>query len=70
MFEHFNQTTNCPICNTNKDGKAVLIPIEGTEDDGIMEAMQVHLDCIDLFAFEDDEEIFLVQKVKRLQDAN
>jgi hypothetical protein len=38
----------CPICKTNKNGKAVLIGIDGTQKDNIEEAMQVHLDCINL----------------------
>lgn len=48
IFEHFNQSSECKICGTNKDGKAILIPKEGTEDDGIVECEQVHLDCLDL----------------------
>ena len=48
IFENFNQNSNCPICKTNKEGKAVLIPIDGTNKDNISEAIQVHLDCIEL----------------------
>lgn len=49
-FEHFNQTTKdpCPICKTKNDERTVLIGVDGTEDEGIMEAIQVHLNCIDL----------------------
>jgi hypothetical protein len=48
VFEGFNKSGTCPICGTNKDGKAVLITIDGTGDGRIAEAMQVHLDCLDL----------------------
>ena len=48
IFKEFNKSTNCKICGTNKDGKGVLIPIDGTEKDGNAEAEQVHLDCINL----------------------
>lgn len=48
IFEKFNTSSNCKICGTNKDGKAVLIPKEETEDNGIVECEQVHLDCLDL----------------------
>ena len=49
IFEHFNQENQpCPICQKHTDGQAVLIPIDGTANDGICEAMQVHLDCISL----------------------
>jgi hypothetical protein len=47
-FEHFNQSSICPICGTKDDKTAVLIPIDGTDDSGICEGMQVHLDCIKL----------------------
>ena len=48
IFDKFNQRTTCKICNTNKSGKAVLIPIGGTEDGGNVQAELVHLDCLDL----------------------
>ena len=49
-FEHFNASFDaiCPICKTNKDAETVLIPIPGTEDDGIVEAQQMHKKCFDL----------------------
>jgi transcription initiation factor IIE alpha subunit len=37
-----------PICKTNKDGETVLIAIEGTEKNNIAQAIQVHLECLDL----------------------
>lgn len=50
IFQKPNKKNNwrCPICNTNKDGEVVLIEIEGTEKDNIVEAEQVHLKCLDL----------------------
>lgn len=49
-FEHFNSSFNdiCPVCKTAKDCETVLVPIPGTEDDGICEAKQVHKRCYDL----------------------
>lgn len=38
----------CPICRTNKNVETVLVPIPGTERDGIVEAKQVHLKCYKL----------------------
>lgn len=50
-FEHFNASTvPCPICGTKEDKPPVLIPIDGTGDGKIAEAIQVHLDCIELRA--------------------
>jgi len=47
-FKHFNQSSLCPICKTNEDRPPILIPIDDTEDDNNCEALQVHLDCINL----------------------
>jgi hypothetical protein len=54
-FDHFSKGVNCPICGTDKDSPPVLVPIEGTNKDGGMnyEAVQVHLECIDLFMHKD-----------------
>ena len=51
-FDHFNDSHGavCPICNTARDEKTVLIPVPGTEDDGIVEARQVHKECYDVVA--------------------
>ena len=38
----------CPICKTKDDKPVVLIGIIGTEEDGVVEVRQYHLDCIDL----------------------
>jgi hypothetical protein len=48
IFEHFNQSSICPICGTNEDKPATLIGIDGTEDGGNMEALQVHVDCLNI----------------------
>lgn len=36
----------CVVCNTKKEGKVVLIPIAGTQEGNIVEATQVHLECL------------------------
>lgn len=48
VFECFNQDVKCMLCGKNTEGKAVLLPIDGTKDGNIERAIQVHLDCIDL----------------------
>ena len=50
IFEKFNsEGAHCPICGTHEENKkSVLIPIDGTGDNGICECLQVHLTCIDL----------------------
>ena len=49
FFEHPNPDGFlCPICKTGDDKPVVLVKIAGTEKDGIIEAKQIHLDCLDL----------------------
>jgi hypothetical protein len=49
VFDHPNMTNfECPVCRTSKDAPVVLVPIPGTEDDGICEAKQIHKECFDL----------------------
>jgi len=52
VFEHFSQSSKvpCPYCLTKADAPTVLVPIPGTEEDGIIEARQVHKRCFDLVA--------------------
>jgi len=38
----------CPICKTKEQKEVVLIGLDGTEHKNVIEAIQVHLDCIDL----------------------
>lgn len=44
-FEHFPEEDLCPVCNTNDDGKTVLVAKDGTQEDRICEAVPVHIDC-------------------------
>ena len=50
VFEHFNASFGsiCPICGTSADRPTILVPIQGTEEDGICEAQQVHKQCYEL----------------------
>ena len=54
IFEHRN-TSNpkdvCPICKKDTDGRVVLIGVVGTEEGNNMQAVQIHLDCIDLLYY-------------------
>ena len=63
-FEHPNTSNGwkCPICKTDKDMPVVLIGITGTEDDGIIQAEQFHLDCIGLLYYKDQN--VLAMKLK------
>lgn len=44
-FETRNATL-CPYCNTDDNKPCVLIPIYGTENEGNVQAIVVHHDCL------------------------
>jgi len=50
VFKNMNTSGKevCPICKTKENKEVVLIGIDGTEDGGNIQAIQVHLDCLDL----------------------
>lgn len=62
IFEHPNLDADwiCPICKTREDKPVVLIGINGTQKDSIMEAEVFHLDCIELTYYK--EQGILAQK--------
>lgn len=66
-FEHPNMDGFvCPICKTSDDKPIVLIGISGTEDDGIMEAHQYHVDCIELTEYETpSDQKYIIQAFKK-----
>jgi len=51
VFKEFNGSHGdvCPICGTSKKVETVLVPMPWTEDDGIVEAKQMHKKCYELF---------------------
>jgi len=61
-FKSMNKSSDakCPICLTQNDGDVVLIGIVGTQDDGLIEAKQFHLDCIELIYDEENNLIYQV----------
>ena len=55
IFEQFHRSgIQCPICGTNDSKRATLVPIEGTQDGDVYEAMLVHVDCINLKAYREN----------------
>ena len=38
----------CPVCRTSADSPVMLIPIPGTEEGGIVQAEQVHAECVEV----------------------
>lgn len=50
IFEHSNYSHGhkCIICNTTEDKPVVLVGIVGTQENNVIEAEQIHVDCIEL----------------------
>ena len=63
IFENFNKKDKCLVCDTNKDGKSVLIGIIGTGDGKNIKAKSVHVDCLELYF--DKELNIIYQKIKK-----
>lgn len=59
VFKHMNTSGKdvCPVCGTKEDKETVLIGIVGTEKGNNMQAVQVHLECLDL-VYDKDREVF------------
>ena len=55
-FDSLGQVA-CGICKEVKEGKGILVQIDGTQEDNICEAQPIHLDCINL-RFNKDEGLF------------
>ena len=46
VFQQFpSENATCPVCGTGKKGKCVLVPIDGTDKDGLCEAQPFHFKC-------------------------
>lgn len=55
----------CPICKTKEKKQVVLIGIIGTQKGYNIQAIQVHLDCLELFFDKEKNLIFQVIKEKK-----
>jgi len=56
IYEHPNMLNfKCPICGTAADKPVTLVPISGTiEQNGLCEANQYHIDCLELWERHED----------------
>lgn len=55
----------CPICGSSEEKEVVLIGIQGTENNGNMEARQYHLDCIDLTEMKLEKDTVIFHRFNR-----
>lgn len=64
IFPHFNKKgPKCPVCGKNTDLPCTLVPILGTEEDGICQADVVHIDCLNLVVDKTNENSIIYQVV-------
>lgn len=45
-FEHFPEKSICKLCGANDDKECTLVPVDGTNNGGNVEAIPVHVECI------------------------
>jgi len=64
-FKRFPKEQKCVICNTNDDKEGVLVPISGTQEGLNAQALPIHLDCIDLWYYEEGGKKILAQIISR-----
>ncbi len=59
VFKHANLSAKdtCPVCHKAEDKPVVLIGIVGTEEGHNIQAVQVHLDCLDLLYYPEQKVI-------------
>jgi len=47
IFHHWpGDHTKCPLCTGHEDKPCILVPIVGTEGDGVVQCQPVHVACI------------------------
>ena len=59
-FDHFPKDIKCKICGTNDDKECILVPIDGTGDKNICEAIPTHVDCLAKIRYRKDLKIFYI----------
>jgi len=64
IFPHFNaEGAPCSICKLHTDSLCCLIPMPHTSHDGLVEALQVHVECLNLEAIKSgDGKIYVINK--------
>lgn len=50
IFTKMNVDGNdvCPICKTKEEKEVCLVGIDGTKEGNIMQAIQIHIECLEL----------------------
>lgn len=59
-FEHFPENFKCLLCGTNEDKPCVLVGVNGTQEGNIEQALPVHVDCINLRYYRENNIVYQV----------
>jgi hypothetical protein len=67
VFEKMNTSGKevCPICKTKEDKSVVLIGIKGTQKGHNIQAVQVHLDCLELIYDKEHNAIYQILETQK-----
>ena len=50
---NWGKDSKCPICGTQKEGDVTLIGIDGTQEGNNIQAIRVHVDCLEPLYYPD-----------------
>lgn len=60
-FKHFPEDSVCKICGRNDDKECILVPIDGTDEGWISEAIPIHVECLEKIRYNKEAEIFYIK---------
>ena len=67
-FKHFPKDTICKICGKNDDKECVLVPVNGTDDGNICEAILVHTDCLAQIRYYKKINVFYIRGMEEVKN--
>lgn len=65
-FKSFPKDAICKICGKNDDKECTLVPIDGTGDGEICEAIPVHVDCLAKIRYNEKIGVFYIQGIEEV----
>ena len=68
IFDKPNSTVKweCPICGNDDEKEVALVSVEGTQQGRVVQARQVHVECLALWYY--PEQSLIIQDVTRSRD--
>ena len=66
-FKHFPKDSICKICGENDDKECVLVPVDGTDDGNICEAIPIHMDCLSKIRYNKKIGVFYIREIEEIE---